>query len=293
MEDRRLQLNDGRTLAYTEQGDRSGRPILFIHGNPGSRFSPHPDEAIAGRLGVRIITPDRPGYGLSDYQPNRTLLDFPDDVAELVDGLGIERFAVFGVSAGGPYVAACAYRMPDRVTRAAIVSGVSPIQRQGAFEGMDEAWRAAYRFSERLPRWLLRPMLWAQTRTISSSPEKAIESTIGILSASDAEILRRPVMRDHFLANRVEATRRGHKGWAREAKILISPWGFSLEKIPVPIHLWYWEDDRAIPPQMGRYLEERLPRTQAHFLPGGGHLSIYEHWGEIIESLILDTDAHG
>lgn len=286
MEDKRLQLKDGRTLAYTEQGDLSGYPVLFIHGNPGSRFSPHPDEDIARRLDARVIAPDRPGYGLSDYQPNRTLLDFPDDIAQLADALDIQEFAVFGVSAGGPYVAACAYKMSQRVTEAAIVSGVSPVDREGAFEGMDEAWRAAYQLSEQLPPWLLRPLLWFQTRNVLRNPDQAVEDMIDILSESDAEILKRPRMREHFMTNRAEATRRGHKGWAREVKILVSPWGFPLEEIPVTTHLWYWEDDKAIPLQMGRYLEDKIPHTQAHFLPDGGHLSIYDHWDEIIKPLI-------
>src|SRR5690606_7341419 len=96
-------------------------------------------------VGARVITPDRPGYGLSDYLPGRRLVDFPDDVAQLADALGLERFAVFGVSAGGPYAAACAWKLPQRVTGAAVVSGPAPFDREDAYEGLDAAYTAMFR----------------------------------------------------------------------------------------------------------------------------------------------------
>ena len=86
----------------------------------------HPDENIVENMGVRIITPDRPGYGYSDFQPKRVLLDFPDDISQLAEALGIKQFSIFGVSAGGPYVAACAYKLGEQITNAAIVSGSAP-----------------------------------------------------------------------------------------------------------------------------------------------------------------------
>ena len=150
-EDRVIRLRDGRALAYTEHGDLSGEPVVFIHGNPGSRLVRHPDETIVQGLGARVITPDRPGFGLSDFQPRRALLDFPDDIAQLADALGLDGFAIFGVSAGGPHVAACTYKLPDRITRAAIVSGASSVNRPSAYDGMHPAWRMAFMFGQRLP----------------------------------------------------------------------------------------------------------------------------------------------
>ena len=118
-----ITLKDGRTLAYTEHGDSGGAPVILFHGNPGSRFMRHPDESLTASLGVRLITPDRPGYGLSDFQPNRKLIDMGDDIALLADTLDLDKFAIMGISAGGPYVVATAYTLRDRITRGAIVSG--------------------------------------------------------------------------------------------------------------------------------------------------------------------------
>ena len=109
-------LPDGRTLGFAEYGDPSGRPVLFFPGTPSGRLFQHPDESIAASLGARVITLDRPGYGLSDFLRNRALLHWPDDVEELADTLGFDRFAVAGISGGAPYVAACALKIPGRLT---------------------------------------------------------------------------------------------------------------------------------------------------------------------------------
>src|SRR5512139_3720722 len=106
---RHIQLRDRRSLSCAEYGDPQGKPVLFFHGTPSSRLFRHPDDSIAASLGVRLITVDRPGFGLSDPKPGRILLDWTDDVIELADAFKIERFAVAGVSGGGPYAAACGY----------------------------------------------------------------------------------------------------------------------------------------------------------------------------------------
>src|SRR5438309_1811387 len=111
-----IKLRDGRTLAYAEYGDPAGTPVIFFHGTPGSRLMAAPawkDES----LGLRIIAPDRPGFGLSTYRPNRTILNWASDVAELADALKLDKFIVAGVSGGGPHSLACAHELPDRVLR--------------------------------------------------------------------------------------------------------------------------------------------------------------------------------
>lgn len=285
IQDKFITLQDGRTLAYTEHGDLSGQPVFMIHGNPSSRLMRHPDESIVENLGARIITPDRPGYGLSDFQPNRTLLDFPDDIAQLADALGIEKFAIFGVSAGGPYAAACAYKLADRITQAALVSGVSTLDRPNAYDDMSEAWQTAFKTGN-WPEWLLRQVLKLRVRAERRDPEKAIDDMAALMSLADAKLMLRPEFHAGIRRRVYEATRNGTRGWAREIKVLVAPWGFDPAEITVPVHLWYWEDDPAVPQQMGRYFESKIPNTIPHFLPGGGHLFFLVHWGEIIEALI-------
>ena len=285
IEDKFITLRDGRTLAYTEHGDLEGQPVFMIHGNPSSRLMRHPDETIVENLGARIITPDRPGYGLSDFQPKRNLLDYPNDIAQLADALGIDKFAIFGVSAGGPYAAACAYKLGDRVTQVAVVSGLAPLDRPNAYDGMSEIWQTAFKAGS-LPEWLLRPILKMQVNAQKRDPEQSIDDMAATMSPADLKLALTPEFHAGIIRRVPEATRRGTRGWAREVKVLLAPWGFDPAEIKVPVHLWYWDADPAIPLQMGRYLESKIPNTIPHFLPEGGHLSFLTFWGEIIEGLL-------
>src|SRR5437868_969172 len=147
-----VHLADGRALAYAEWGDPSGTPVLHFHGIPGSRLERHTDDRVYARLGVRYVTVDRPGYGRSDPSPGRTFVDWGADVAELTAALGIERFRAFAVSGGAPFALAVAAVFPESVERLAIVSGVGPVDRPGAFTGMDWSERATYWAAPRFPR---------------------------------------------------------------------------------------------------------------------------------------------
>jgi pimeloyl-ACP methyl ester carboxylesterase len=281
-----IRLKDGRRLAFAESGDPSGMPVIFLHGNPGSRYMRHPDDALTYRLGVRLITPDRPGYGLSDYQPERTLLDCPSDIEQLANMLGLGRFALFGVSAGGPYVAACAWRLGERITRAAIVSGAAPFDRPGAMKGVNKDYRNAYTLAG-WPEWLLHPIMAMHDRSVRRNPNRALALLLAHCSPDDRACLADPAIAAQVQGWRFEATRQGVSGMRREAHILVSPWGFRLEELRPEVHLWYWEGDSIVPPQMGRYLAERIPRAVPHFLPGGGHFSLFTHWKDILKPLVL------
>lgn len=280
-----VRLRDGRRLAYVEAGDLHGAPVILVHGNPGSRHMRHPDDRRTRALGVRLITPDRPGYGGSDFQPGRGLLDFPADIEALADSLGVGRFALFGVSAGGPYVAACAARLQRRLTRAAIVSGVAPFDRRGAYAGVNADYRRAYALAA-LPEWLLHPILTWHDRVVRADAEQAMAALLARASPDDVAVLKDPAIRQQVMGYRAEASRQGVRGMRREARILLSPWGFPIESIEVEVHLWYWEGDSIVPPQMGRYLQARLRRSVGHFLPGGGHFSFFTHWDEILGALV-------
>src|SRR5580698_3576315 len=130
-----IKLRDGRTLAYAEFGDPQGAPIIYCHGTPSSRAEGELTirGSCAGQLGLRVIIPDRPGMGGSDFLPNRRVVDWPSDVLELTDALHIERFAVLGSSGGAPYALVCAALIPERVSVVGVIGGVAPVDAPGLF----------------------------------------------------------------------------------------------------------------------------------------------------------------
>lgn len=278
-----IRLPDGRALGYAEYGDPEGKPVIFFTGTPSSRFL-HPPTEPTEALGARLIVLERPGFGLSDFQPRRTLLDWPDDVAAATATLGIERFAIAGISAGAPYAAACAYKIPDRLTKVAIISGVGPMDLPGALEEMPKVRRLGSRVAKTAP-WLLRPILWLVSNP-HRDPEHFYERMLSGNSDADQVLLSRPEMKAMLLRNYLEATRAGIRGFARESIIVSNSWGFSPTDITVPVYLWHGEDDANVSLSAVRHLAETIPNCRARFLPGEGHWLILGHWEEILSELL-------
>jgi len=169
--DNQIKLRDGRSLGYAEYGNLQGKPVLHFHGLPSSRLEMHSAalDEIATRLNARVIVVERPGMGLSDFKPGRTIGDWPSDVIQLADALGLDRFAVMGLSGGGPYVTVCALKIPKRLTAAGIISGVGPLEAPGATDGMNKRDRQLYPIARRAPL-LFRLLLWWAARDIRRKP---------------------------------------------------------------------------------------------------------------------------
>jgi pimeloyl-ACP methyl ester carboxylesterase len=283
MDNNQIRLPDGRTLGYAEYGDPQGKPIIFFTGAPSSRFL-HPPTEPTEALGARLVVLERPGFGLSDFQPRRTLLDWPDDVAAATDALGIDRFAAAGISAGAPYAAACAYKIPQRLTKVAIISGVGPMDLLGALEEMPRVRQLGTKVARNAP-WLLRPLLWLVSNP-HRDPERFYARMLSGNSDADRALLSRPEMKAMLMQNYLEATRAGMRGFARDSIVVSSPWGFSPADVSVPIYLWHGEDDANVSLSAARYLVQTIPNCHATFLPGEGHWLILKYWEEILSALI-------
>ena len=268
-----VRLRDGRTLAYARFGDPDGAPVLWFHGFPGSRL-----ESITGhedmlKAGACVIAIDRPGFGRSTPKPGRRFLDWPSDVSEFADQLGLERFAAMGVSGGGPYAAACAHEIPERLSHVAIVYGVGPFDIPEATEGMMPRNRMLFsvaRYSQLLPRLAM----WVMLRSMRGDPEKAIEGMKKQLPQADVEIMSDPALRDTFVEGAQESLVQGTKAAGHECQLYARAWGFRLEDIAREVHLFQGEQDRNVPPSMGRYQAQALPNCRSHFYAGEGHISL-------------------
>ena len=280
-----IRLKDGRALGYADYGDPAGRPLFYLHGFPNSRVGAQMAGAVAARRGIRLIAPDRPGIGLSDFKPGRAIGDWPADMLELVDALGIDRFALMGMSGGGPYVAACALKIPERLTAAAIVSGVAPFDEPAATADLSRWDRMRLGLGRRFP-WMTRVSLWLVAQGMRRFPDRMVSLGSRSLSASDKAVLARPEVRAAIIDDYVEAFRQGTRGTAWDARLYLRPWGFRLEEIAMEVHLWQGEEDRVIPPSMGRYQAQTIPNCRARFYPGEGHFLINDRMEEIQRALI-------
>ena len=279
--------HDGRSLAYAEYGTTRGKPVFFFHGMPGSRlFRPY-DEITAG-LGVRLICVDRPGYGGSTFQPGRHILDWSGDIAGLANSLEIKKFSVAGHSGGGPYVAACAFALPERVTAAAILSGAGPVETPGAAEGMSAVNRFGFKAGRYLPWTLWKLLVWLIYHRRCADPAAAMDKDSDHRPQADDEQFRLPEVRQACLASEEEAFRQGLRGLAWDARLLTRPWEFPLEGIHVPVYIWQGSmDDQATVP-MARYLTGKIPRSRLILCEGEAHLLLFPHWEEILKQLLSE-----
>lgn len=285
MSDSRLTvLPDGRELGWLEVGRPKSTPIFAFHGTPGSRYSIVMDEAAVTKAGLRLICVDRPGYGLSTFQPGRRLIDWPRDVEFLADHLKIDRFGVLGHSGGGPHAVVCAALLSERVTSAALVSGVGPVSGPQALEGMNRANQMIFKLARRHS-----PVLTAisgfQMEVFRRWPNWALDMMMKPLPESDKEILLRPVVRSMMAMEAARLSRTTGRATAQDFEVFFADWGFQLGAIDVPVHLWQGDADVNVPPLHARLLQEQIPGSVLHELPGEGHFYIYDRLIEICEVL--------
>lgn len=277
-------LRDGRRLGYAEYGDPDGRPVLFFHGLGTTRVICPPDDAPARELGVRLIALDRPGVGLSDPLPGRRLLDWPADVVQLADALGLREFAVVGWSGGGPYAAACGYLLPDRVRAVGLISAPAPLSGAPAADYLRRFDRTAARAAGRAP-WMIRIALWHWGRPQRRDPVRFFDDSLADMIQADQLLLSRPDVRGQMIANSAELYRHGGRGLYEEALVLARRWGFSPSHIRVPVHIWHGAQDRTVPPRMAHYLARAIPGAQLTVYPDDGHHLLYGRWPEILAAL--------
>lgn len=276
-------LADGRMLSYAEYGRPQGLPLVYCHGFPGSRLEAAPAAPLADRLGVRLIAPDRPGFGLSSPLPGRRFGDWQVDLAQLLQALKIDEFTLLGVSGGAPYALAAA-ALPG-VQQVGLICGLGPLDAAG-LRGMSPLGRWALRLARSAP-WLATAGYRLLARTICRHSARFLGWMTAGVPAVDREVLARPEVRAAILASFRESVRQGGAAGAEELLLYARPWNLSLESCPVPVQLWHGELDATVPIACGRQLAARLPRCRARFLPDQGHYSLpLDYLEPILRALI-------
>ncbi|MBV7334576.1 alpha/beta hydrolase [Chloroflexi bacterium TSY] len=284
-----ITLRDGRTLAYVECGDAKGAPVFHFHGHPGSRLESLIADKAARSAGVRLIGIDRPGMGFSDFKVGRRLLDWPDDVVELADALGLNQFSVQGASGGGPYAIACAYRLADRLLACGIIAGLGPIHRLGT-DGMMLTNRVQFALARRMP-WLVRGLLWAYLGRYGKYVDN--EDSIELLASKMTQGLQNstkdPDAPNLYIRETLEAFRQGSRGVAYDASLFTRPWGFELEDVTFEnVYLWHGERDRHVPVEMARVLATKIPHCRARYFVDENHMAVvFNHLDEVLKAMVL------
>jgi pimeloyl-ACP methyl ester carboxylesterase len=285
-----VRLPDGRRVALASHGDSRGWPLFLLHGIPVSRLGHEFTDAPAKERGVRVLCPDRPGIGLSDPRPGRTVYGYADDIAAMADALGLERFAVVGLSGGGPYALACGAKLPERVMAVGVMAGVGPLDRHGAREGLTKTDLRLLDLSSRRPLQA-RLMLGVMAMLTRLAPSLMIKQFADELGEPDRSFLQREKRElgpAATMSTLVEAFRQGAGGPAEEYRVCGQPWGFALDEVRVPVWLWQGEDDRMTPVHHAEDMASRLPRVTLRVLPGTGHLSLSRHFDAVLDGLLPD-----
>lgn len=286
-----IQLPDGRQLAYADYGEPNGFPVFLFHGTPGTGRSWGLIPGDPFPRGLRLIAPDRPGYGRSTHNPNRTLLNWTDDVGALADALKLEKFAVLGVSGGGPGALACAWKFPHRVTSAIVVASPVPTNLPGVLIGISRVNRFFMSLARWWP-WLSNLNVRFLASIIRRNPGRYIDTMQAKLHEVDKAVLARPEIRNILVTDFPHALRNGAHGMASDMDANLGrPWGFALDEIKVPVHVWVCEQDRSAPPAMGLYLANAVPNATATSIPDAGHLWIFDHLREVLEDIPVDRTA--
>ena len=268
-----LTTPDGRLLDHVVTGD--GPLVLSLHGTPQGHVLVPELVAAAREVGVRLASYARPGYAGSTRQPGRSIADCVVDVLAVADALGGERFAVFGASGGGPHALACGALAAGRCAAVATVAGVGPWDMPGLDflagmgEGNEVEFGAALRGEEPL-RAVIGP--WRE-QMLAGGPRGTYSALETVLSPPDREVFSTSFA-EQFHAGLEVALRDGVDGWVDDDIAFTRPWGFALDDVRVPVHLWQGGQDLMVPPAHGRWLAERLPTCSPHLLPDDGHLTL-------------------
>lgn len=274
-----ITLKDDRRLGFAEYGISDGFPVLFFHGLPGSRLESEKLHEAAVKLQVRLIGLDRPGMGLSSPQKNRTILDWPEDIKEFASKLNLKTFSIIGHSGGASYVAACAYRIPEKLHKAVIVSGMAPFTHPEAITSLSSSQKKMLWITRYFP-FILKLMMRMSHKALEN-PDR-LKTMLKQLPKVDAKIFENNSYKDTMVLSLQEAFRQHVSGVVDDFKLLIKCWGFNLEEIRCPLVVWQGGEDQQAPVKHAEIYAHQVPKAQYVFLEEEGHISILHNYGEEI-----------
>ncbi|MDQ6726390.1 MAG: alpha/beta hydrolase [Actinomycetota bacterium] len=279
-----VRLRDGRLLGFADYGDPDGAPLLFFHGEVGSRLLGRALDSAARDRALRIVSPDRPGLGLSDFRPGRTIAEWPADVVELTGQLGIGRFGVVGVSAGAPYALACGWMVPERLTAVVVVSPALPPSMRERRPDTPRLERLLTRSATQAP-WTIRPVMTLLGNASRRSPEQAVDRMAASAGEADHAVFSRPEVRSMLTRSMTETFRSGSRGVAHDLRLLASNWGIPFDGVPTEVAVVRGEADAELTAPGAQRLVDALPHAYLRTVPGAGHHVALAEPGQVLDAV--------
>ncbi|KAF7592146.1 hypothetical protein BBP40_000633 [Aspergillus hancockii] len=288
-----LTLSDGRTLGFAEYGSPQGKPLLYFHGLPACRYEIDFHE-LGLRHGARVFALDRPGMGLSTYQPNRKLVDWPADVKEFTRQLGLNEYRIFGGSGGGPYSLVCAKALSkEKLKGVGVLAGFAPLE--AGTKGMSLRSRVLWNLAKWFPDlggvysdWVLVPA--ARNPDPKVMEEVLAKATKSNFNKTDSSVFEDENILRHTAKILRESFRQGSRGYVQEGRILTQPWGFDLREIEFRgVRLWCGDSDRHTPIEMARWMADRIEGSILTEWKGYSHFTFTDEHTEQVVKGMLET----
>jgi len=272
-----VRTRDGRLLNVEEGGHKGGKPVFALHGTPGSitLYGPHVSDA--SKRGIRLISYDRSGYGGSSRHPGRKVADAAKDVTAIADSLGLEHFAVWGISGGGPHALACAALLSHRVVAAASLASPAPYPSPGLawLSGMGEDNVSEFKAAMAGPEQLSRFLEPRRAELLKATPIEIAQLWESILPPVDKAVLAGK-LGPSLASSLKRGLRKGYEGWKDDDLAFVSDWGFEPSDVSVPLLLWQGKHDKMVPFAHGQWLAEHIKGVEPRLSPDDGHLTLFE-----------------
>lgn len=291
-------LPSGQRIGFARFGMPGGSPVLAFHGAPACRLMYAGADEPAKRLGLEIIAPDRPGYGLTPADAAPTLAGRTDQHVALVDALGLNRFSIIGVSGGSPYAVALAARLGSRVTNLALISPMGPIAECLALPPQQRP-RVALGHRIFFQRWPLRRRRLFHAamrfgyRGLMAAPERITGLIVRIFDAADRRLLTQPKVAEGFVAMTLESLKHGPDGGLVDLDIFAKPWGVDYAAISARTVLWQGTKDQVVPMGVAFRLARMLPGCRLIRVEGAGHFWVLGRIREVLTELARDIAITG
>jgi pimeloyl-ACP methyl ester carboxylesterase len=290
-DDAHVTMPDGRRMQVRHYGQRGGLPLIMLHGTPGSRilFAGMHQPALV--RGVHVIAVDRWAYGSTQAPAKPTLDAFPADIAALADQLGLARFAIAGVSGGGPFATACAVHLPSRVLAAGLISPVGLVADATRHGEVDAFHRFCFHALPRAPR-AIESIFKAYAAAVRASAGLACGLTTLRAPKADKSIMADCATSERLLAAFRVGLAQSSRGPAIDLQLFRDMATLDLSRATMPARVWIGSDDRNVPVAAAQRLARALPKGDLVDLAGAGHLWVAHNYDVVLDWVLSAAPAY-